>query len=79
MSRQIENAPFANDRWPDALQQYLSYMGLRWRGRQQGPTGLTPRSHRKVHLAVITGVLNFLKEPARKCWNSCAMENSTAL
>ncbi|MDK6492766.1 hypothetical protein QP172_03345 [Corynebacterium coyleae] len=37
MSRQIENAPFANDRWPDALQQYLSYMGLRWRGKAAGP------------------------------------------
>lgn len=37
MSRHIENAPFANDRWPEALQQYISSMGLRWRGRAAGP------------------------------------------
>lgn len=42
MSRQIENAPFANDRWPDALQDYVSYMGLRWRGKAAGPYRYNP-------------------------------------
>lgn len=37
MSRPIENAPFADDRWPAALDAYVSKMGLKWRGTAANP------------------------------------------
>ena len=37
MTCQIENAPFANDQWPDSLRGVLRDLGIEWRGRPAAP------------------------------------------
>ncbi|WP_141758299.1 hypothetical protein [Corynebacterium sp. HMSC068G04] len=37
MTRPIENAPFADDRWPKALEEFVVKMGLQWRGKPATP------------------------------------------